>query len=140
MASNNNANFIGRLAKDLEVMRYEDGSLKCCRVYLIVDRLIKQRNQSQDADVFPVMFFNELAVRLDKHFSTLKAGQDMIVSGSVQNNVFVDKVTRKETYSVSILAENFHVGSPAQGNRQKYPKYQNDAVEIIEDKRRVKNG
>lgn len=72
----------GRLVREPD-FRTNDNETNICRICVAVDR-----NAGKNTDFFNVVSFGKTAIFLEKYF---KKGQEILVSGEMTSNKFVDK-------------------------------------------------
>lgn len=102
----NVATFFGRLARDPELRTTQSGT-NVCNFSIAVDRSFKKEGQPT-ADFFNVTSFGKRAEVMAKYF---KKGDQIAVSGSLQNSDYTDKDGNKRTNTQLIVNEFSFVSS-----------------------------
>lgn len=102
----NVATFFGRLARDPELRTTQSGT-NVCNFSIAVDRSFKKEGQPT-ADFFNMTSFGKRAEVMAKYF---KKGDQIVVSGSLQNSEYTDKNGNKRTNTQLIVNEFSFVSS-----------------------------
>ena len=91
---------MGRLTKDPEI-RYTQNNMPVASFSIAVNRRFTKENDEVKADFFNVIAWNKTAEFIGKYF---KKGQQIIVSGKIENRNWTDQQEVKH-YATDIIAE-----------------------------------
>ena len=103
---------MGRLTKDPEV-RYTQNNMPVANFSIAVNRRFKREGDTETADFFNVIAWNKTGEFVGKYF---KKGQQILVSGRIENRNWTDQQGVKH-YATDIIAEEVDfAGSKAENN------------------------
>jgi single-strand DNA-binding protein len=103
---------MGRLTKDPEV-RYTQNNIPVANFSIAVNRRLKREGDTETADFFNVVAWNKTGEFVGKYF---KKGQQILVSGRIENRNWTDQQGVKH-YATDIIAEEVDfAGSKAENN------------------------
>ena len=103
---------MGYLSKDPEV-RYTQNNMPVANFSIAVNRRFKREGDTETADFFNVIAWNKTGEFVGKYF---KKGQQIIVSGRIENRNWTDQQGLKH-YATDIIAEEvYFAGSKAENN------------------------
>ena len=103
---------MGRLTKDPEV-RYTQNNIPVANFSIAVSRRFKREGDTETADFFNVIAWNKTGEFVGKYF---KKGQQILVSGRLENRNWTDQQGLKH-YATDIIAEEVDfAGSKAENN------------------------
>lgn len=113
MASLNQCNFIGRVARDPET-RYSSGGDAITNITLAVDDSYKNKSgeKVEKCEWVNVTFYRNLASIAGEH---LKKGGLVFVTGKMETRKYTDK-SGVERYATSIIANSMQMLGSKQGN------------------------
>ena len=104
---------MGRLTRDPEVRYTQNTNLTVVNFSIAVNRRFAKENDEVKADFFNVIAWNKTGEFVGKYF---KKGQQVIVSGRLQNRNWTDQQGVKH-YATDIIAEEVDfAGSKAENN------------------------
>lgn len=104
---------MGRLTKDPEIRYTQNTNLTVANFSIAVNRRFKREGDTETADFFNVVAWNKTGEFVGKYF---KKGQQVIVSGRLQNRNWTDQQGVKH-YATDIIAEEVDfAGSKAENN------------------------
>ena len=103
---------MGRLTKDPEI-RYTQNNMTVANFSIAVSRKFAKENDEVKADFFNVIAWNKTGEFVGKYF---KKGQQILVSGRIENRNWTDQQGVKH-YATDIIAEEVDfAGSKAENN------------------------
>ena len=103
---------MGRLTKDPEV-RYTQNNMPVANFSIAVNRRFAKENDEVKADFFNVIAWNKTGEFVGKYF---KKGQQILVSGRIENRNWTDQQGVKH-YATDVIAEEVDfAGSKAENN------------------------
>ena len=103
---------MGRLTKDPEV-RYTQNNMPVANFSIAVSRRFAKENDEVKADFFNVIAWNKTGEFVGKYF---KKGQQILVSGRIENRNWTDQQGVKH-YATDVIAEEVDfAGSKAENN------------------------
>ena len=103
---------MGRLTKDPEV-RYTQNNMQVANFSIAVNRRFAKENDEVKADFFNVIAWNKTGEFVGKYF---KKGQQILVSGRIENRNWTDQQGVKH-YATDVIAEEVDfAGSKAENN------------------------
>ena len=103
---------MGRLTKDPEV-RYTQNNMTVANFSIAVSRRFAKENDEVKADFFNVIAWNKTGEFVGKYF---KKGQQILVSGRIENRNWTDQQGVKH-YATDVIAEEVDfAGSKAENN------------------------
>lgn len=103
---------MGRLTKDPEI-RYTQNNMTVANFSIAVSRKFAKENDEVKADFFSVIAWNKTGEFVGKYF---KKGQQILVSGRIENRNWTDQQGVKH-YATDIIAEEVDfAGSKAENN------------------------
>ena len=103
---------MGRLTKDPEV-RYTQNNMTVANFSIAVSRKFAKENDEVKADFFNVIAWNKTGEFVGKYF---KKGQQILVSGRIENRNWTDQQGVKH-YATDVIAEEVDfAGSKAENN------------------------
>ena len=112
---------MGRLTKDPEV-RYTQNNMPVANFSIAVSRRFAKENDEVKADFFNVIAWNKTGEFIGKYF---KKGQQILVSGRIENRNWTDQQGVKH-YATDIIAEEVDfAGSKAENNTNSTNKTEN---------------
>lgn len=91
---------MGRLTKDPEV-RYTQNNMPVANFSIAVNRRFKREGDTETADFFNVVAWNKTGEFVGKYF---KKGQQILVSGRIENRNWTDQQGVKH-YATDVIAE-----------------------------------
>ena len=91
---------MGRLTKDPEI-RYTQNNMPVASFSIAVNRRFKREGDTETADFFNVIAWNKTGEFVGKYF---KKGQQIIVSGRIENRNWTDQQGVKH-YATDVIAE-----------------------------------
>lgn len=94
----NQCTFLGRLTRDPEIRYAQETQMPIARFSIAVDRR-RNAGGEQNTDFFPCVVFDQRAEFAEKY---LRSGMRIVISGSMQNNNYVNKSGEK-VYGVELL-------------------------------------
>lgn len=94
----NQCTFLGRLTRDPEIRYAQETQMPIARFSIAVDRR-RNAGGEQSTDFFPCVVFDQRAEFAEKY---LRSGMRIVISGSMQNNNYVNKSGEK-VYGVELL-------------------------------------
>ena len=104
---------MGRLTRDPEVRYTQNTNLTVANFSIAVNRRFKREGDTETADFFNVVAWNKTGEFVGKYF---KKGQQVIVSGRLQNRNWTDQQGAKH-YATDVIAEEVDfAGSKAENN------------------------
>ena len=104
---------MGRLTKDPEVRYTQNTNSAVASFSIAVNRRFAKENDGVKADFFNVIAWNKTAEFIGKYF---KKGQQILVSGRIENRNWTDQQGVKH-YATDIIAEEVDfAGSKAENN------------------------
>lgn len=104
---------MGRLTKDPEVRYTQNTNLTVANFSIAVNRRFKREGDTETADFFNVVAWNKTGEFVGKYF---KKGQQILVSGRIENRNWTDQQGVKH-YATDIIAEEVDfAGSKAENN------------------------
>ena len=103
---------MGRLTKDPEV-RYTQNNIPVANFSIAVNRRFKREGDTETADFFNVIVWNKTGEFVGKYF---KKGQQILVSGRIENRNWTDQQGVKH-YATDVIAEEVDfAGKKAEDN------------------------
>lgn len=108
----NSCNFVGRLARDVE-LRYTPSGTPVARFSLTIDRRVKAEGQP-DVDFLQFVAFGKLAEVMAQY---LIKGRQVAVQSRAQSRTWTDKDNRKH-YITEFVVESFTFCDSANKNKQ----------------------
>ena len=103
---------MGRLTKDPEI-RYTQNNIPVANFSIAVSRRFAKENDEVKADFFNVIAWNKTGEFVGKYF---KKGQQILVSGRIENRNWTDQQGVKH-YATDVIAEEVDfAGSKAENN------------------------
>ena len=103
---------MGRLTKDPEI-RYTQNNMPVANFSIAVNRRFKREGDTETADFFNVIAWNKTGEFVGKYF---KKGQQILVSGRIENRNWTDQQGVKH-YATDVIAEEVDfAGSKAENN------------------------
>ena len=104
---------MGRLTKDPEIRYTQSTNLTVANFSIAVNRRFKREGDTETADFFNVVAWNKTGEFVGKYF---KKGQQILVSGRIENRNWTDQQGVKH-YATDIIAEEVDfAGSKAENN------------------------
>ena len=104
---------MGRLTRDPEVRYTQNTNLTVANFSIAVNRRFKREGDTETADFFNVVAWNKTGEFVGKYF---KKGQQILVSGRLENRNWTDQQGLKH-YATDIIAEEVDfAGSKAENN------------------------
>ena len=104
---------MGRLTKDPEVRYTQSTNLTVANFSIAVNRRFKREGDTETADFFNIVAWNKTGEFVGKYF---KKGQQVIVSGRLQNRNWTDQQGVKH-YATDVIAEEVDfAGSKIENN------------------------
>lgn len=104
---------MGRLTKDPEVRYTQNTNLTVANFSIAVNRRFKREGDTETADFFNVVAWNKTGEFVGKYF---KKGQQILVSGRIENRNWTDQQGVKH-YATDVIAEEVDfAGSKAENN------------------------
>lgn len=104
---------MGRLTKDPEVRYTQNTNLTVANFSIAVNRRFKREGDTETADFFNVVAWNKTGEFVGKYF---KKGQQILVSGRIENRNWTDQQGIKH-YATDIIAEEVDfAGSKIENN------------------------
>ena len=104
---------MGRLTKDPEIRYTQNTNLTVANFSIAVNRRFKREGDTETADFFNVVAWNKTGEFVGKYF---KKGQQVIVSGRLQNRNWTDQQGVKH-HATDIIAEEVDfAGSKSENN------------------------
>lgn len=108
----NKVMLIGRMTKDAELKRTQNGT-EFCNFIIAVDRRFKDANGQRQADFIACVAWRTTADFIAKYF---KKGNRIAVVGSIQTRTYEDQNGQKKLVTEVIVDEAEFVESKASGN------------------------
>lgn len=104
---------MGRLTRDPEVRYTQNTNLTVANFSIAVNRRFKREGDTETADFFNVVAWNKTGEFVGKYF---KKGQQILVSGRIENRNWTDQQGVKH-YATDVIAEEVDfAGSKAENN------------------------
>jgi len=104
---------MGRLTKDPEIRYTQSTNLTVANFSIAVNRRFKREGDTETADFFNIVAWNKTGEFVGKYF---KKGQQILVSGRIENRNWTDQQGVKH-YATDIIAEEVDfAGSKAENN------------------------